>query len=208
MRQAFEEEKERLQEQIEAALNRGPPPARGLGGLWAENQGVFILAGLALLAVLVIVAVLIVTSRNRNQLAAMGVAYPGGMPPPYPRRRPTRPRRPVQKEKRVEQERKAEQPAMDETAPPLKETPETAAEASETAKPEGASDQAGDEQEVLRQDVNAIRQSVVSMSVGRQATATRILKDWLEQGDQTTASEEGEEGAAGTDGPLREEERS
>ncbi|MCH7858790.1 MAG: hypothetical protein IID14_03710 [Candidatus Marinimicrobia bacterium] len=200
MRQAFEEEKERLQAQIEAALNRGPPPSRGLGGLWADNQGVFILAGLALLAVLVIAVVLIVTSRSRNPQAAMGVAYPGGMPPPYPRRRPMRPRRPVQKGKQVEQASK------DETAQPLKEAPVTADEA--PAKPEGASDQAGDEQEVLRQDVNAIRQSVVSMSVGRQATATRILKDWLEQGDQTPTGEEGEEGTAETSEALREEERS
>ena len=50
MGQAFEEEKARLQAQIEAALNRGPPPSRGLGGLWADNQGIFILVGLALLA--------------------------------------------------------------------------------------------------------------------------------------------------------------
>lgn len=204
MRQAFEEEKERLQAQIEAALNRGPPPSRGLGGLWEENQGVFILAGLALLAVLVIATVLIATSRNRGQLSAMGVAYPGGIPPPYPRRRPTRTRRPRPKGRKDEQGRKAES-ATDETTRPLKEAPVTAGEPS--AKPEGASDQAVDEQEVLRQDVNAIRQSVVSMSVGRQATATRILKDWLEQGDQTSTSEEGEEGAAGISEALGEEER-
>ncbi len=195
MRQAFEEEKERLQAQIEATLNREPPP-RGLSGLLGGNQGVFILAGLALLAVLVIVTVLIVTSRNRNPLSAMGVAYPGGLPPPYPRRRPTRKRRPRRSGNRDEQGRKAE-PAAVETTRPIK----------EAAKPEGASDPAVDELEVLRQDVNAIRQSVVSMSVGRQATATRILKDWLEQGDQTSGGEEGEEDASGVSDALREEEQ-
>ena len=94
--------------------------------------------------------------------------------------------------------------SKDEAAPPLEEALVTADEAG--AKPESATAQAGNEQEVLRQDVNAIRQSVVSMSVGRQGTATRILKDWLEQGDQTST---GEEGAAGTNnGPVNEEERS
>lgn len=207
MRQAFEEEKERLQAQIASALNREPPPPRGIGGLWEDNQGVFILTGLVILAVLVIATVLIATSRSRNPLPAMGVAYPGGMPPPYPRRRPVKSRRPRRSENRGEQGRKAEPAAdTDETTPPPKEEPVTASEPE--AKPEVAAEKAVDEKKVIRQDVNAIRQSVVSMSVGRQATATRILKDWLEQGDQTPASEEGEEGAGGISEALGEEEPS
>ena len=35
--------------------------------------------------------------------------------------------------------------------------------------------------EVLRSELKSIRQSVVSMSVGRPESATRILSDWLQQ---------------------------
>ncbi|MCK4578632.1 MAG: hypothetical protein KAU50_07565, partial [Candidatus Marinimicrobia bacterium] len=65
--------------------------------------------------------------------------------------------------------------------------------------------QVGEDPDVLQSELKSMRQSIVSMSVGRQETASRILNDWLQGGegqsgggamteDETTEEETGDEG--------------
>jgi hypothetical protein len=43
-----------------------------------------------------------------------------------------------------------------------------------------ANNEAQDDPDVIRGEIGEMRQSVVSMSVGQPKTATRIVKEWLE----------------------------
>ncbi|MBA7574366.1 hypothetical protein ES708_16172 [subsurface metagenome] len=190
LRQTFEAEKTRLQEQIEAALNRAPERPRGLAGLWEDNQGLFFLGLIILIGFLFLFALMLVT-RSRSQVPPMGTAYPGGYPPPYPRRRPAKSRRaPSQKRRTSSRDEAAAAP----------EVPAEQAATTPQAKPEtGAS--AG-----IQEDLHKIRQSVVSMSVGRQQAANRILSEWLSGGSVTSEGGEEGEGAAGIASVMRDEE--
>ncbi|MFB0515067.1 MAG: flagellar M-ring protein FliF C-terminal domain-containing protein [Candidatus Neomarinimicrobiota bacterium] len=194
MRVAFAAEKERLQAQIEAAFAREPPPAQGFAGLSGSN--LLLLLGVILLVVLVVVTVILVASRSRAQAAPVGMVYPGPVPPPYLRRRPVpraappaRPKRKAKPEEAVEEEAKPEK-AKVAPAPPVKE--EAAPVAEEATIPEATKvspattaepvpSQVEEDPEVLRSEIKSMRQSVVSMSVGRPESATRILSDWLQQ---------------------------
>jgi len=189
MRLAFEAEKERLQAQIEAALTKEPPPPRGLGVL---GDNALLVVGLVLLVVLVIVVVVLAIGRSRTQAAPVGMVYPG--PAPYPRRRPaprpaTAPRKKAErkiKPKEAAEEAKPEKakPAPEEEEAARKEETAAAAEA-EVVSPAPAAEpvpsQVEEDPEVLRSEVKSIRQSVVSMSVGRPESATRIISNWLQQ---------------------------
>lgn len=189
MRLAFEAEKERLQAQIEAALTKEPPPPRGLGVL---GDNALLVVGLALLVVLVIVVVVLAIGRSRAQAAPVRMVYPG--PAPYPRRKPaprpaTAPRKKVEKKiksKEAAEEAKPEKakPAPEEEEAARKEETAAAAEA-EVVSPAPAAEpvpsQVEEDPEVMRSEVKSIRQSVVSMSVGRPESATRIISNWLQQ---------------------------
>ncbi len=166
MRANFEQEKARLQEQIESAM-QGTARSQTLGG---DGPGLAILVVVILLAAAIIGAVIYFTSRGRAQMSAVG--YPAGMPPAYPRRRPgrTRPgRKPRKKPAPNAAGDEAEEAASRGEAAPV----EAVAEAPRPSHVE-------DDPEVLRSELKSIRQSVVSMSVGRQETASQILSDWLQ----------------------------
>jgi flagellar biosynthesis/type III secretory pathway M-ring protein FliF/YscJ len=196
MRLAFAAEKERLQEQIEAALGREPPPPQGLGGMM--DSGLVILIGVVLLAAIVIVAIVLATSRSRAQVAPAAMVYPGQMAPPYPRRRrpgpprnapPSKAKKKKVKPKEAEEEEPtpAAKPVVAEEAAPVESKPdvpdeEPAEEAEAAVKAaEPVPSHVEEDPEVLRSELKSIRQSVVSMSVGRPESATRILSDWLQQ---------------------------
>ncbi|UCH62135.1 MAG: hypothetical protein JSU77_10035 [Fidelibacterota bacterium] len=217
MRLAFEAEKERLQAQIEAALTREQeqPQAQGLSAL---GGNALLIVGLVLLVLLVIIAVVLVVGRSRTQAAPVRMVYPG--PPPYPRRRPApRPAAAPHKKakKKIKPEEAAEEakpekakaaPKEKEAAP--KEGEATAAAEAEVVSPAPAAEpvpsQVEDDPDVLRSEVKSIRQSVVSMSVGRPESATRIISNWLQQ--ESAAPEEAgtseEEGASGATAALQE----
>ncbi|MEE9464606.1 MAG: hypothetical protein V3W14_03395, partial [Candidatus Neomarinimicrobiota bacterium] len=166
IRAGFEQEKARLQAQIESAMNQSDR-ARGLGG---DGQGTLILVVVIFLSALIIGAVIYFTSRDRTLTGA--TAYAGRRPTAYPRGRPARPR-PGRKPRK--------KPAAKTSAPAESEA-KAAAPATEV-------DQAlipshvEDDPEVLRSELKSIRQSVVSMSVGRQETASQIINDWLQSGE-------------------------
>jgi hypothetical protein len=206
MRLAFEGERERLQSQIEAALaSQEPPPPQGIGA--GMSSTLLIILGIILLAAFIIVAVLLATSRSRAQAVPPGMVYPGQMPPPYPRTR-----RPVPREGPPRAKKKVKpKPPPEESPPPKAEVVEETVKAEpaveveahpvETAKegapPESAEaglapSHAKEDPEVLRSEVKSIRQSVVSMSVGRPESATKIMSDWL-QGEQPKEPVEEEE---------------
>ncbi|MBA7595767.1 MAG: hypothetical protein GH143_04205 [Calditrichaeota bacterium] len=216
MRLAFEAEKERLQAQIEAALTKEPPPPRGLGVL---GDNALLMVGLVLLVVLVIVVVVLAIGRSRTQAAPVRMVYPG--PAPYPRRRPaprpaTAPRKKVKRKIKPEEaaeEAKPEKakPAPEEEEAAPKEEAAAAAEAEEVSPATAAEpvpSQVEEDPEVLRSEVKSIRQSVVSMSVGRPESATRIISNWLQQ--ESPAPEEAgtpeEEEVSDVTAALQEEE--
>ncbi len=184
MRAHFEREKARLQEQIESAM-QGTARSQGLSG---GGPGLAILVVVIFLAAAIIGAVIYFTSRGRAQMSAMGYQ---GMPPAYPRRRPGR-------GKAAHKPRKKPARNADEAA--------TGGEA-EPAEAALRPSHVDDDPEVLSSELKSIRQSVVSMSVGRQETASSILGDWLQaeggsQGGSTFGEEEetGESESTGEEG--------
>ncbi|MEE9161557.1 MAG: hypothetical protein V3U35_01180 [Candidatus Neomarinimicrobiota bacterium] len=200
MRLAFGAERERYEAQIDDLLQPVEPPSTGL---LADGQGLLVLLGVALLVVMAIVAVALLTSRSRAQMAPAGMMYP---PParPYPRRRPPRPappktRRKAKPEKAEEADageeiepEKAAKPApapepakaaaVEEVAEEAAEVAAAEAETSESEDAEAPPSHAEESPEVLQSEVSSLRQSVVSMSVGKPETATRIVGNWLQQG--------------------------
>ncbi len=202
MRQEFEAEKIRLQEQISMAMTtRDTEPPGGLGGIWAGNEALFVIGGLFLLA-FIIIMVILATGRNRHQMPPMGMAYPGGYPPQYRRSRPKKKkRRPVSKEKsakKKEAEETGDEPvpvaAVAEHVEPVAPTSQVFEEPELQRMPSTVDI----DPEVLRSEIKSMRQSVVSMSVGRQETASRILNDWMQQAD-TPAPDDSAENGGGDD---------
>ena len=171
-----------------------------LQALEAENnQGLdtkmFIIIGLGLLSVILLV--LIVLQRGKKGPVQAG--YPSGpMPPPYPyppppRRRKRRRRKDpkkVEKEDPKKDEVKVEQkePERDQQqtngSAPISAAQIAAMEAKN--KSVGGEDekritQVVDDPNVLKSEIDDIRKSVVSMSVGQPARTSTIVKEWLEQ---------------------------
>ena len=171
-----------------------------LQALEAENnQGLdtkmFIIIGLGLLSVILLV--LIVLQRGKKGPVQAG--YPSGpMPPPYPyppppRRRKRRRRKDpkkVEKEEPKKDEVKVEQkePERDQQqtngSAPISAAQIAAMEAKN--KSVGGEDekritQVVDDPNVLKSEIDDIRKSVVSMSVGQPARTSTIVKEWLEQ---------------------------
>lgn len=111
---------------------------------------IFVLAALLVIVLLVVVALL--ASRSKQ-------AYPPPPPWMYP------PRKKAKKKKKAKKApEKAEEPAAAAAKPKKNKI--------EPTKEEDIS--------VLQSEINDIRKAVVSMSVGQPNTATRIVKEWLE----------------------------
>ena len=171
-----------------------------LQALEAENnQGLdtkmFIIIGLGLLSIILLV--LIVLQRGKKGPVQAG--YPSGpMPPPYPyppppRRRKRRRRKDpkkVEKDELKKDEVKVEQkePERDQQqtngSAPISAAQIAAMEAKN--KSVGGEDekritQVVDDPNVLKSEIDDIRKSVVSMSVGQPARTSTIVKEWLEQ---------------------------
>ena len=188
MRQAFEREKDQLQAQIEAALNPAPAQPQGLGG-FLDGPGLMIVGFiffLLLLALLVTMAV-----RNRAPVPAMGYGAP------YPPRR--KKRRPKGKPKEATPAEAA--PVAE---PVVVATPGASAVVGleREQEVEWSPQAPGDNPDVLQAELKSIRQSVVSMTVGQQDTASRILSDWLssDPGEPSEGAPSSEEEAASGNG--------
>ena len=142
-----------------------------------------ILIALGALVFLLIAALIFLILRNNNTQAPVP---PWMMPPP--------PRKPRRRKKESKNEKNSEEPAQKKEEPASK--PESqpeepvvtpAAPQSEQAKIEDSVDDntplpsSDDDPDVVRSEINDIRKSVVSMSVGQPDRTTTIVKEWLEQ---------------------------
>ena len=147
-----------------------------------------ILIALGALVFLLLVALIFVMLRNNNRQAPVP---PWMMPPP-----PRRPRRPRKKEAKKEEKnsepaQKTEEPASKSEAQseepvvtPAAPQPEQSANAesnNEKSEESSSPPSSDDDPSVVRSEINDIRKSVVSMSVGQPDRTTTIVKEWLEQ---------------------------
>ena len=165
-----------------------------LQALEAENgEGLdtkmLIIIGLGVLSVILLV--LMVLQKGKKGMQAQG-AYPPGPIPPYPY--PPPPRRRRRRKKRPEKEVKEEAKEVKEKP---KETNQDQNELTEPDLPVSAAQVAAmeaqnetnndsvtqlvDDPNVLKSEIDDIRKSVVSMSVGQPARTSTIVKEWLEQ---------------------------
>jgi len=148
-----------------------------------------ILIGLGALVFLLLAALLFVMLKNNNRQAFVP---PWMMPPPPRRPRPRK--KEAKKEKNLEPAQKTEEPAPqpEPVAAPAAPQPEQAAttesnnEESEESSSPPSSD---DDPSVVRSEINDIRKSVVSMSVGQPDRTTTIVKEWLEQPEPAPPAE-------------------
>ena len=166
-----------------------------LQALEAENgEGLdtkmLIIIGLGVLSVILLI--LMVLQKGKKGVQAQGVYPPGPIPPyPYPppprRRRRRRKKASEKKEKEVKEEVKdnpeekdQNQNGVTESAPPVSAAQVAAMEA-QNATVNDSVTQMVDDPNVLKSEIDDIRKSVVSMSVGQPARTSTIVKEWLEQ---------------------------
>jgi len=139
-----------------------------------------ILIGLGSVAVVLLFVLIFVMGRRGTKQPPI----PPWMYPPPPRK--PRARKKPAKEKAKEEESKEEpketpkEPALVEKSgaeEDIKSVPESSPEEQETAPPPPSDD----DPDVIRSEIDDIRKSVVSMSVGQPERTTTIVKEWLEQ---------------------------
>ena len=169
-----------------------------LQALEAENEEgldtkMLIIIGLGVLSVILLV--LMVLQKGKKGVQAQG-AYPPGPIPPYPypppprRRRRRRKKAPEKEAKEVKevkeevkdnsQEKDQNQNGVTESAPPVSAAQVAAMEAQNETVNDNVT-QMVDDPNVLKSEIDDIRKSVVSMSVGQPARTSTIVKEWLEQ---------------------------
>ena len=146
-----------------------------------------ILIALGALVFLLLVALIFVMLRNNNRQAPV----PPWMMPPPPRPRKPRKKEAKKEEKNSEPAQKTEEPASKSEAQseepvvtPAAPQPEQSASAesnNEESEESSSPPSSDDDPSVVRSEINDIRKSVVSMSVGQPDRTTTIVKEWLEQ---------------------------
>jgi len=150
------------------------------------DSSTWILIALGCFSVLLLGALAFVLLKNKQQSGPPMPPYMYG-PPPRPRRRPPAKKKKttVPKKKKAQNSKKSvdtEEASKDKVADEKpekeitdkKETPQTQ-EVSEVVS------SAMDDPNVVRSEIDDIRKSIVSMSVGQPDRTTTIVKEWLEQ---------------------------
>ena len=167
-----------------------------------------IIIGLGVLSVILLV--LMVLQKGKKGAQTQGTYPPGPIPPypypPPPRRRRRRKKRPEKEPKEEVKETKKESKESDqdhnglaEPIPPVSAAQVAAMEAQNETKNDSVT-QLVDDPNVLKSEIDDIRKSVVSMSVGQPARTSTIVKEWLEQPapeapalEETSSEDGGEE---------------
>ena len=154
-----------------------------------SGNTVIILIGLGALVFLLLVALLFVMLKNNNRQAPIP---PWMMPPPPRRPRPRK--KEAKKEKNLEPAQKTEEPASQPEpvaapAAPQSEQAATAESNNEESEESSSPPSSDDDPSVVRSEINDIRKSVVSMSVGQPDRTTTIVKEWLEQPEPAPPAE-------------------
>ena len=180
-----------------------------------ESGNTFIiLIVLGALVFILIAALIFVLLRNNSRQAPV----PPWMMPPPPRRPRRKRREAPSKDKESKQNSKTEEPASksqseEPVVTPPAPQPEQSADqevtgaSKEESQPESSLPPSSDnDPDVVRSEINDIRKSVVSMSVGQPDRTTTIVKEWLEQPEPTPPAEpEQETPAADADSDGSEE---
>ena len=154
-----------------------------------SGNTVIILIGLGALVFLLLAALLFVMLKNNNRQAPVP---PWMMPPPPRRPRPRK--KEAKKEKNLEPAQKTEEPASQPQpvaapAAPQPEQEATAESNNEESEESSSPPSSDDDPSVVRSEINDIRKSVVSMSVGQPDRTTTIVKEWLEQPEPAPPAE-------------------
>ena len=182
-----------------------------------ESGNTFIiLIALGALVFVLIVALIFVLLRNNSRQAPV----PPWMMPPPPRRPRRKKRDTSSKDKESKRSSKTEEPASksqseEPVVTPPAPQPEQPAEQEVTVsdKEESQSESSlppssDNDPDVVRSEINDIRKSVVSMSVGQPDRTTTIVKEWLEQPEPVPPSEpEQEAPSSDADGDDSKEEK-
>ena len=160
-----------------------------------ESGNTFIiLIALGAIVFFLIIALIFVLLKNNNRQAPV----PPWMMPPPPRK-PRRRKRVSPKEKKPVETKKVEEPVVEAKEPAavvLEPEPQQATQADESTRPQESSlPSSDDDPDVVRSEINDIRKSVVSMSVGQPDRTTTIVKEWLEQPEPTPPAEPEQEAA-------------
>ena len=180
-----------------------------------ESGNTFIiLIVLGALVFILIAALIFVLLRNNSRQAPV----PPWMMPPPPRRPRRKRREAPSKDKESKQNSKTEEPASEsQSEEPVVTPPAPQPEQSADQEVTGADKQesqsesslppsSDNDPDVVRSEINDIRKSVVSMSVGQPDRTTTIVKEWLEQPEPTPPAEpEQETPAADADSDGSEE---
>ena len=170
-----------------------------------ESGNTFIiLIVLGALVFILIAALIFVLLRNNSRQAPV----PPWMMPPPPRRPRRKRREAPSKDKEPKQNSKTEEPASksqseEPVVTPPAPQPEQSADQEvtgadkEESQPESSLPPSSDnDPDVVRSEINDIRKSVVSMSVGQPDRTTTIVKEWLEQPEPTPPAEPEQEAPA------------
>ena len=150
---------------------------------------------IALAAVSVILLVLIVLQRGKKNVQSQ---YPPSPMPPYPYPPPHRRRKKRRRKKSPKEQEKTETETKEKNLPddePTDSPPVSPAQiASMESEDENKNDngtQLDDDPNVLKSEIDDVRKSVVSMSVGQPGRTSTIVKEWLEQpAPESSAPEE------------------
>ena len=149
------------------------------------DSSTWIMIILGALSALMLIALVFVLLKNKSGPPMPPYMY-GPPPRPRPRRKPPVKKKKAVAKKKVESKKddKKEKETPD-TEKPIEETAEktkTPPPATATAEePSEASVPVEDDPNVVRSEIDDIRKSVVSMSVGQPDRTTTIVKEWLEQ---------------------------
>jgi len=162
---------------------------------------------IALVVVCLLLGVMVFLQRGKNNQPAYPPMPPYPYPPPRRRKRRKKPVEKKDKKDKKEEKSKDETPAPEPATVEPEPEPEPEPVADDSPAPEavdkedeGDSVLLSDDPNVLKSEIDDIRKSVVSMSVGQPGRTSTIVKEWLEQpAPEPPASEETSDDGEGGD---------
>lgn len=163
---------------LDAAAEKVSLEAESSSGM---NSTTIILIALGILSVLLLVTLIIVLTKNKQQTIPPMQPY---MYPPPPRRRKRKKQvKPKKEEPKavVEEVEKEESPEVPLAQPELKKNNTENVEENSAVEELDDPVNIEDDPNVLKSEIDDIRKSIVSMSVGQPERTSNIVKEWLEQ---------------------------
>ena len=147
-----------------------------------------------------LIAMMVLQRRSGPQQAYPPMPYPP-YPPPRPRKRRKKKKPAAEQEQKEEKKEEEQKPKEPSEKPEVKEEEVAAETTSEDSvssdENDGEQHSLEDDPNVLKSEIDDIRKSVVSMSVGQPTRTSTIVKEWLEQPAPEAPSPEPEESSGG-----------